>query len=183
MKTILLALTLCLSFKALAAQSIPEMKQTAITAFLKEANNPQSNVGKTIAGVNEQNTDGRNPEGSIALPVKKADFHVALLSHEFLINPWHYANRSDDGKTCFAGGDSAQFLILLTSQYGVHMAQETETVPFKVSVSEHLTAKRKDGGVIEYCEDVAYDEKGEYEVAPVEIQVDGIATLEINEKN
>lgn len=182
MKSFIFSVLVLTNFAALGEHSLPEMKQTAIEAFLKAANNPQSNVGKTIAGVNEQNTDGRNPEGSIPLPVKKADIHVALLSHEFLINPWHYASRSENGKTCTAGGDSASFLILLTSQYGVHMAQETETVPFKVSVSEHLTAVRKDGGVIEYCEDVAYDETGDYVVAPVVFQVDAISNLEISEK-
>lgn len=182
MKFIIFSAVLFTSFGALADLSGPGLKETAVTAFLKEANNPQSSVGKTIAGVNEQNTDGRNPEGSITLPVKKTDLQVALLSQEMMMNPWHYSNRSEDGKTCFAGGDSAQFLILLKSEYNVHMAQEMETVPFKVQVSEHLTAKRKDGGIIEYCEDVAYDEKEEFEIAPVQIQVDAITSLLINEK-
>jgi len=185
MKSIVLTALLVSSFSVLAGQSQPtnpNLKKTAMEAFLKEANNPQSVVAQTISAVNEQNTDGRNPEGSIKLPVTKEDIQVARLSTENMINPWHYASKSDDGKTCTAGGDSAEFLILLASEYGVHGAHESETVPFKVRVSESLSATRKDGAAIEYCEDVAYDEQGEYVVAPVQIQLDSISALNISEK-
>jgi|GEM_PF-766929 len=185
MKSLLISAVLLSSFTALAGQSIPanpELKKTAIEAFLKEANNPQSVVGKVISTVNEQNTDGRNQDGSITLPVTKNELQVSRLSSEFMHNPWHYAYLSEDKKTCFAGGDTATFLILLESNIGVHMASEMETVPFTVTVHEALSATRKDGAEIEYCEDVAYDEKDEYVVAPARIQVESVKAIDIQEK-
>jgi hypothetical protein len=185
MKSLVLSVCLLTSFASLAkstSQVNPDLKKMAIEAFLKEANSSQTAVAKTISAINEENTDGRNPNGPISLPIQKADLQIVRLWSEDILNPWHYANKSEDGKTCKAGGDTAEFLILLNSNISVHMAQEAETVPFKVQVTEELSAKRKDGGEIDYCEEVAFDEKGEYVVAPIAISVESIKSVEIKEK-
>ncbi len=180
MKTFLFVSSFLITSLAMAAPSIniPKLKAIVIQKFIKEANNPKSELAKRINQINTENTDGRNPDGSITFPVKQEHLQVVLLSTEDMTNPWHYGHKSEDGKTCTADGDSASFLLLLSSYMKVHMAQEFAAFPFTLSVSEKLSAKRLDGNKIEYCQDV-YDNEKEYALAPVEYALTEIKEIEI----
>ena len=185
MKALALSLCLLTSFATFAKSNVeinPAFKKAAIEEFLKEANDKNSVLGKRLATINDETTDGRNADGTITLPVTRADIQVALLGSEQITNPWHYANKSEDGLSCAAGGDSANFIILLSTNTGVHMAHEFGTIPFSVSVSEELSAKAKDGSKIESCEDVAYDDTNSYILAPTQISVDSIKEMNVSEK-
>lgn len=167
------------SFSAVAAPDMPLLKKAVIDEFLKQANNPKTKLAKRIDQINVDTTDGRNSDGSITIPVKEEELQVSFLSAEELYNPWHYASKSDDEKTCLAGGDSATFLILLSGYTGVHGASEYETYAFTASVNTSQTAVRKDGGVIEYCEDVMADPNDEFKVSDIEYSVTEFKELEI----
>ena len=114
--------------------SVATLKAKAVAKFLADANNPASAVGQLIAKENADNTDGRNPDGIIKLPLKAADLQVTMLSAEDMLNPWHYG-QYENGK-CLAGGNSAKFLIAVTERTGVHAAGEISTMLFQVATGE-----------------------------------------------
>jgi hypothetical protein len=134
------------------------MKNMAIAKFLKEANDFKSSLGSQITQINFQTMDGRNQEGIIQLPVKREDLQVVLLESEEITNPWHYANKNETGRICSGEVHSIKFLILLAGHTGVHYATEFSTHSFKVDVEKILMSQRKDGGVIQYCDELGPSE-------------------------
>ena len=143
------------------------LKNSAINKFIAEANNPQSPTGLIIAHINYEATDGRNPKGIITLPVKTKDLQVVTLSSEKLLNPWHYASKNDDGTICSGQGDSTEVLILLSNNTFVHMAQDFSVTSFKIESHQEVSAKRKDGKVIEFCSDASNGGNGKFIYSPV----------------
>lgn len=106
----------------------PEMKNAVIEKFLKEANDSKSDIGKQIAQINKETEDGRNQNGTIALPIKRKDLQVTVISAEEIFAVWHYGY--EDAGYCKASGNSATFMILLKTELGVHAAAEYGTVAF-----------------------------------------------------
>ncbi|MGZ3789663.1 MAG: hypothetical protein ACXVLQ_14130 [Bacteriovorax sp.] len=184
MKSLLASLSIVLLSTSFSRAEIPNaghFKKAAIEKFLKEANDPKTKLGARIAQINEETTDGRNQDGTINLPIKKSDLQVVLLSSEEITNPWHYGNKNEKGDVCSANTGPADFLILLSSHTGVHMASEFETYLFKVGVDEILSAKRKDGKEIEYCEDIAYDENHVYVELPSKLEISEISEADLKD--
>lgn len=128
-----------------------EMENTAITKFLKEANNSQSSLGKYIAKINIQTQDGRNNEGTISLPVKSSDLQVTTVEGEENNNWLHYA--SNENGYCRGTGDSAVFLITLMQVTGVHNASNYNVISFSVRVEENLSSKITKGSKDAACDD------------------------------
>jgi hypothetical protein len=183
MKLYFLIFTIFISTSTFAIEeNFPDLVKAATTEFLKQANNPKSILGKKIDQINVETSDGRNQDGTIPVPVTMEGITAEAIAGEEMYRPWHYADKSEDGKTCSASGDSATILILLKSYAGVHSANEYQSYFFTTDVSESFTAKRKDGGVIEYCEDIAADEANEYDVSPTTYSVSDFKESEIKTK-
>ena len=186
MKSILFSLCLFSSFAVFADPTIQikaSLKASSINAFLKQANDVNSAIGKRIAQINADSSDGRNQSGSIKLPITKDDLQVVQLTYEQMYNPWHYSSKSDSGETCTATGDSAEFLILLSSSTNVHGATDFQSINFDAKVEENLSAKRKDGGQIEFCQDVAEADEGTFVIAPTQVSVSEISEISITGPN
>lgn len=137
MIALLIASLLSVSAHADFNASVAALKTKAVAKFLADANNPASDLGKIIAKENTDNTDGRNPDGIIAMPVKASKIQVTLLSAENMLNPWHYGEH--EGTKCVARGHSATFLIALAERTGVHAAEEYSTMLFQVSAVESFS--------------------------------------------
>lgn len=129
-----------------------EQKKAVITKFLKEANNSNSAVGKKIANINRETEDGRNQNGTISLPVKRSDLQVVMIQAEENHVPWHYADKENG--TCKATGDSAQFMIYLSQNTGVHYASEIDTVTFVGGATVTMSARILKDGENAYCADL-----------------------------
>lgn len=116
-----------------------EMKDAVIERFLKEANDSKSDIGKKIARINKETEDGRNQNGTIALPIKRKDLQVTVISGEEMLAVWHYGY--EEAGYCKASGNSATFMILLTTMQGVHSAGEYGTVAFVGGAKELFKAR------------------------------------------
>ncbi|HWU43238.1 MAG TPA: hypothetical protein VN132_07370 [Bdellovibrio sp.] len=127
-------------------------KKAVIAKFLKEANNPRSSVGKKIAQINRETEDGRNQNGTISMPIKRSDLQVVMIGAEEIHVPWHYAHKENG--FCKTGGDSAQFMIYLTQNTGVHYASEVDTVTFVGGATETMSAPILKDGENVYCDDL-----------------------------
>lgn len=182
MKGLLLLLfilgSMTFAFAETSIQVNQVLKEEVLKKFLLEANNPISSIGARVAQINIDTTDGRNPNGTISLPIKKEDLQIALLSSEQILNPWHYAVKNDKGNICSGTDNSAEFLILLSSHIGVHLAVEFLSYSFTVSASQIVSAKSKDGSEIANCEAIAEDSCGVYIKLPTQNLVEEI--LEVN---
>ncbi|MDD4975542.1 MAG: hypothetical protein PHY93_14375 [Bacteriovorax sp.] len=184
MKYLLASLSMVLISTSFSHAEIPSnrsFKKGAIEKFLQEANNPASKLGARIAQINKETEDGRNQDGTINLPIKRSDLQVVLLDSEEITNPWHYSNKNEKGDICSANTGASNFLILLSSTTGVHMASEFSTYTFKVNVDEIISAKRKDGKEIEYCDDVAYDENQQYIDLPSKMEIGEISEVNLQD--
>ena len=182
MKSILFSICLFSSFATFADSTIQikqNLKKSSIKEFIKAANDKNSAIGKRIAQLNADSTDGRNASGSIKLPVTKADIQVVQTSYEQVYNPWHYSSKNEAEDTCNSTGDSAEFLILLSNKTNVHGATDLTTTNFKATAVENLSAKRVDGGKIDICQDLAEADDGTFVIAPVQVQVSPITEVTI----
>jgi hypothetical protein len=150
-----------------------KLQQAVIDKFVQEANVPTSKLGLLIAKINQETTDGRNDNGTINLPVTADDLQIVVLSEETMYNPWHYASKENG--MCVAGGDSANYLILLSQHTGVHAASEFDTIMFKASAEELFSAEIRKVGEDVNCQELTVGDDNEefgkilYKAKPSEI--------------
>lgn len=161
--------------KKLAVNNNGSIKKFSIEKFLKDANNPATELGKRILKINEETTDGRNNEGTIKLPITKADLQVVLVDNEMITRPWRFAEKV--GKECKATGDSSTHLILLTANTGVHGAINFSTYSFAVTAHEALSAKTKNGEEPETCYEA--DDERYFIIEPIKYVVDKIKEVKL----
>jgi hypothetical protein len=134
----LLAYAVCASPKTESSLN-SKMMVSVLSEFLKQANNPKSNLGKSIEQANEGMKDGRNENGGISMPIKQSDVRVIQMSAEAVTNPWHYGETQGAYRVASAGENT--FLVLLTTRTNVHMATETDSLTFTVATRELLKVK------------------------------------------
>lgn len=134
----------------LAADDFENLKAEAISQFVKQANTADSEVAKIIKAYNEETADGRNPGGTIRLPVTRSDLRALIVSGDIQLRPFHYAE-VEKGR-CVALGKSATVLIALASRRGEHLSEAFETLTFTTSVEEHLSFASK-GNQANDCEE------------------------------
>jgi hypothetical protein len=127
------------------------LKKIAISQFVSQANDKNSELAKIIQKNNEETADGRNPDGTITLPVVSEDLQVSLISSSSLLNPWKYAEKNVAGTSCAGYSEEATYLIMLSSKMAVHGSSEFLAIPFQVNTKRNIEAKYKNGRVIEYC--------------------------------
>ena len=166
MKLLFSLLALSLSSSAFAIEGpYDALKKVAVAKFLADSNNANSNLGKIIAKEIEDTKDGRNENGSIAMPVKAGAFQVVMINGEEIYNPARYMSRNEETHKCVGSGNSATFLISLPTHVGVHAAAEDGALLFTVGatyeVSFTITNKDPDVSCQEMAED-AQDFKGAY---------------------
>ena len=125
----------------LAADDFENLKAEAISRFVKQANTADSEIAKIIKAYNEENKDGRSPEGTIRLPVTRSDVRALIVSGDIQLKPFHYAE-VEKGR-CVALGKSATVLIALSTRQGAHLSEEFGTLTFTTSVEEHLSLASK----------------------------------------
>jgi len=176
-------LVFSLIFSAIGINSFAKGYELRILSkFEKEANNKNSELNQIIKKINDDTVDGRNSEGAIKFPIKKSDLKIIKLGEETITNPWHYGDKNEAGNKCSANKTSMDYLILLNSHYRVHMAYVDESIPFTVRLTENLVATKKDGSKIENCGEVAYDEKGEYNVTSDKTIIEKFIPSTLSEK-
>ena len=152
------------------------LRKKTLDTFLKEANDPKSAIGAYIAKVNEEQADGRNPEGVIELPVKRSAVQISVLQTEEIHN-WSYGqNKGPSG--CFMNDETSVFLISLTSNQHVRGASYVEKYTFTVVTKKISNIKRKDGEPLEHCQEYFDDEQIPY-VFSSEVMVGKFKVLEL----
>lgn len=134
MKSCLTGLAILLASNAFAADFAEPLKAQVISKFTQEANRAGSPLAKAIAKINEETSDGRNPNGSIALPVTADSLQVIVLEGEQIYRPFHYS--SFERGRCMASGISATLLIVLSSSSGVHGAQNFSALTYMAAASQ-----------------------------------------------
>jgi hypothetical protein len=132
------------------------LKAEAIFQFVKQANTAGSELAKIIEWYNKETADGRNPNGTVTLPVTRADLQAFVLSGEIQYQPFHYGEHKDG--RCVATGNSATVLIALSTRELVHLAREFGILTFTTSVEEHLSFAAKTNGS-QSCEEESEDAK------------------------
>lgn len=177
----------CITLISYANAEVPQdltLKKAALEKFLREANNPKSSLGKAIAKINEETSDGRNHSGTIDLPITKKDLQLVVIGNEEITNPWHYGTKNEEETACSAGLNSAKYLVLLSSFTGVHYALEFAVYSFTVEVTRVIHTERVDGAKIEYCEDAgANDTNGEFKNLPSTLTIGEIEEVSIDKTN
>ena len=123
---------------------LSKSKAKAISQFVKQANTAGSELAKIIESYNKETADGRNANGTITLPVTRADLQAFVLSGEIQYNPFHYGEHKDG--RCVATGNSATVLIALSTRELVHLAREFGTLTFTTSVGEELAFAAETNG-------------------------------------
>ena len=143
------------------------LQKAAVAEFVKLANTLGSEIAEIIARYNAATTDGRNSQGTIALPVTASAVSATLLEAQTIHVPFHYGNVEDG--VCYAEDLSATVLLTLSAYQEVHYATIANTLAFKVSARNILRFKRQG----EYCEEnfLTGSENGTLEVKSA-IEVD-----------
>lgn len=169
MKSLLTILALGLLTTSLAHAKLPinESLDEAVTEkFFTDGNNTETVLGQAV-----QQILGRK--------LSRKDFQVVTLSTQTMRNPWAFAYAYDD-KTCRAGDNSSEFLILLRVKLKNANASTFATYSFKVSAEQALLAIRADEAVIDNCTDVSEND-GHYFIAPAYNLVGDFTYVEIAE--
>ena len=164
--------------KKLAINPKNTLENKIIEKFLKEANNPSSQVGKMVAAINEEFSDGRNPEGAISLPIEKSSLQLLKLYTENL-NTWKYAT-NNGAQGCIGTSETSTFILSLASYNNVSGAQYMEKYNFMVTAKEIFTVKRKDGKPLEYCDDMMSEDSTIEYIISSKIEVGKFKELNIN---
>ncbi len=154
MKTLLTILALGLLTTSLAHAKLPvneTLEETVTEKFFADGNNAGTNFGQAI-----QQILGRK--------LNRSDFQVVTLSTQTMRNPWAFAYAHDD-KTCRAGDNSSEFLILLRVKIKNANASTFATYTFKVSAEQALLAVRADKSAIDNCTEVSEND-GNFVIAP-----------------
>lgn len=176
---LLASLSLFLTFQfSFAAEFLGRTRSTqdsVAAKFLNDANDSTTQLYSTIAQLNKDATDGRNPQGSIPTPVKAQDFKVVNLSYEKITNPWHYAQKTD--QTCTTSDELSKYLVLLNSQYYVHMAIEKEKVLFSVETKVALSRD-----ILHNSTDSCDDPNGHYSPVKSQLEIDGFILSQIADR-
>lgn len=126
------------SAKLVANESLNE---AVSEKFLTEGSTPNSGLGQAIL-----QTIGRQ--------ITRDDFEVITLSTQKMENPWEFAYIHNE-KTCRAGDNSSEFLILLKVKIKNLNASTFATLSFKVNAEQALLATRSDQAAIDNCTDVS----------------------------
>lgn len=116
-----------------------KIKAAVLAEFLKQANNPDSALGKAIVQTNESMKDGRNENGGISMPIKGADVRVVQLGVETVADPWHYGETQGAYRVASSGENT--YLVLLTTRINVRLALEIDSLTFTVAARELLRVK------------------------------------------
>lgn len=130
-----------LSTNAFATPATPgDLKDAIAEHFVMNANNPGTQIGQTIAKLNQDRTDTFNPNGIISMPIKSTDLHQVTLNSQRLANPW--VNAVKNGNTCTTTNMNAKFLILLFSKTmtvnGSHEDKITLTAKAAVKMTRQI---------------------------------------------
>jgi hypothetical protein len=137
-----------------AEDDFENLKTEAIAQFTKQANTSGSELANIIKKYNEDTVDGRNPDGTIKLPVTRADLRAVVVSGAVQYRPFHYAE-VENGR-CVTTGNSATVLIMLSTHQAEHLSAAVETLTFVCSVEEHLSCASKTNRSQD-CQDEAED--------------------------
>jgi hypothetical protein len=166
-----------------------DLKNIAVKEFLSQANDKNSEIGKAITKINEDTADGRNPNGTIILPVTIDALQIVIISGEKLLNPWKYAEKNEAGTICAGYSETASFLMMLSSKSGVHGASEFTAIPFQVNTQTNIKAQYKNGRIIESCNDFSDEShSSDFKISAVEYKAVSInqvqiTTMETNNEN
>ncbi len=135
-----LALSLSIAVSAHANLSNSKLEKAAAEAVIRRSSDAKSEVAREIAARIADTTDGRNPQGSISLPLKRAELRTLILDGEV-------GTEASDEKT----DEYATYRILVSipTSYNVHRAQEKGTLNFTVTATEATTTNAK-GKVISH---------------------------------
>lgn len=140
----------------LGEDDFENLKAEAISQFIKQANTADSGIAKIIKAYNKETVDGRNPDGTIKLPVTRSDLRALIVSGDIEMRPFHYA-KIENGR-CVATGHSATVLIALSTRQGAHLATVFGTLTFTTSVEEQLSFTPKTNQEHD-CEEESEDAK------------------------
>jgi hypothetical protein len=186
MKNIFISAVMILLFQTNANASPDinkDLKNIAIKEFLSQANDKNSEIGKAIIKINEETADGRNPDGTILLPIAVDALQLVLISGEKLLNPWKYAKKNEAGTICAGYSETASFLMMLSSKSGVHGASEFLAIPFQINTQTNIKAQYKNGRVIESCNDISDDtHTSDFKISAVEYKAISINQVQITTK-
>ena len=157
MKNLLVITLLALLSTSVYAQDnsaeLKNMKEASAVKFLKLANDPKSDLGKRIATFNEESTDGRNQQGTIALPIKRSALQLTVLDSEVVQVPFHYADLRKG--ICYATDHSLTLMVSLATGTGGHYAYDYGTLKFVMTSTELLSFR----ALSDNCEMDSMDEK------------------------
>ncbi len=140
--------------KKLAIKTEETLESKALKKFLADANKPNTKLGATLQKINNESVDGRNQNGIISFPVTRNDIKIVALTYEENRSLWHYGQLSENKKICTAPGDSAQYLILLSTNRNYRRGSSKDAINFTIDVNAEYAAKAKNNSVIENCEDI-----------------------------
>jgi hypothetical protein len=148
---------------------LQNLREEAVLRFLVAANSPITRLGQLIVQHNLDTTDGRNPDGTIEMPVTEEALSVTIVNGQEMLNPFHYAER--DNGICRASGDSAQILIALRSIQGVHAAAIYDSLLFTTEMQEQLSFASNDTSEeancrVEYFEGTGGEIRQDFENTP-----------------
>lgn len=147
-------LTLTLLSIPLAHAKLPvneSLEKSVADKFFIDGNNSTIPFGQAI-----QQLLGRQ--------LNRNDYQVVPLSTQTMRNPWEFAYAFNE-KTCRAGDNSSDFLILLKIKIKNANASTFGTFTFKVSAEQALLAVRADKAAIDNCTDISKNNE-EFIIAP-----------------
>jgi len=132
------------------ADGITSLQIAVQNKVLSLANDASSDLGKDLRKINEDMTDGRNPDGVFAFPMKAKSLQLVLISGQDGFG--QYCNAVEghpEQYECTNAGDLANYVVVFPYKWGVHKAGELGSATYTVAAESAKTWKTdKNGKVI-----------------------------------
>jgi hypothetical protein len=112
------------------------LKSNVEKSFLEKANNPKSQLNKTLTIFNQDHTDGRNSNGVIPKTLGAGNIKIIPISGEDQFGRYCSQISNKPGHSLCSNGLTETYLILIPYKMGVHKAVGYDTIQFIVSAEK-----------------------------------------------
>ncbi len=115
---------------------VDSLRNNVEKSFLEKANNPKSQLNKTLTIFNQEHTDGRNSNGVIPKTLGVGNIKIVPISGEDQFGRYCSQISNKPGHSQCSNGLSESYLILIPYKMGVHKAVEHDTIQFIVNAEK-----------------------------------------------